>query len=55
MNCKHCTVEGQTTKYYYCKIKNKAIDEKDCKNCMLKLPNFPEGFEQLFGSFRRRN
>lgn len=53
MNCKHCKVEGATTKYFYCKVKQKAIGEYECKNCPMRLPDLPEGFEELFGGFRR--
>lgn len=28
MNCKHCEVKGNTTKYLYCRAKEKAINEK---------------------------
>ena len=48
MNCKHVTVEGITTKYFYCKLKQKAVDEKNCRDCMLRLPDLPEGFEEVF-------
>jgi len=39
MNCKHLKVAGKTTKYFYCNAKDKAIDEYECKNCPLKLPD----------------
>lgn len=42
MNCKHLSVEGNTTKYYYCKIKEKTVDKYNCKDCMLKIRNLPE-------------
>lgn len=41
MNCKHVTVKGNTTKYYYCKAKNKAVEEYECRDCMLRLPDLP--------------
>ena len=53
MNCKHCKVEGYTTKYYYCRLKNKAVDDYSCRNCAIKLPDLPEGFEELFGGLKR--
>ena len=53
MNCKHKYVEGNTTKYFVCRAKNKAINEYDCKSCPLRLSDVPEGFEQLFQGFRR--
>lgn len=49
MNCKHIEVKGNTTKYFFCKIKGKTVDEYKCKDCMLKLPNLPQGFEEVFG------
>ena len=45
MNCKHCKIQGNTTKYFYCQLKGKAIDEYMCKNCVMKLPDLPEGIE----------
>lgn len=42
MNCKHIKIEGNTTKYFICKIKNKAVDEYECRDCLLKLPNLLE-------------
>ena len=53
MNCKHKYVEGNTKKHFIYRAKNKAINEYDCKNCPLRLPDVPEGFEQLFQGFRR--
>lgn len=55
MNCKHCKIQGNTTKYFYCQLKNKAIDNYMCKNCVMKLPSLPEGIEELFGGFRNDN
>ena len=46
MNCKHIEIKGNTTKYYYCKVKEKPIEEKDCKNCMLKIANIPKELEE---------
>lgn len=37
MNCKHIKIAGNTTKYYYCNAKKKAIDIYECKNCLLKI------------------
>lgn len=54
MNCKHIEVKGNTTKYYFCKLKNKSVDIYNCKNCPLKLPDLPEGFEKIFlGGFKK--
>lgn len=49
MNCKHVIVKGTTTKYFYCRLKNTTVDDYKCRDCMLKLPNLPEGFEEIFG------
>ena len=49
MNCKHVKLVGSTTKYWYCSIKEKAVDDYSCKDCILRLPNLPEGFEEVFG------
>ena len=38
MNCKHVRVKGKTTKYYYCMLKNKTVDDYSCRNCVMKLP-----------------
>ena len=43
MNCKHVRVEGKTTKYYYCILKNKTVDDYSCRNCVMKLPDFQKG------------
>lgn len=37
MNCIHLNLEGNTTKYYFCKVKNKSINEFECRNCLLKI------------------
>lgn len=52
MNCKHVRVKGKTTKYYYCMLKNKTVDDYSCKNCVMKLPDLPEGFEKIFGGLK---
>lgn len=54
MNCKHVRVKGKTTKYYYCMLKNKTVDDYSCRNCVMKLPDLPEGFEKLFGGLNGR-
>ena len=48
MNCKHKEIKGNTTKYFACRVKDKAISENDCKNCLLRLPDFLEVFSDLF-------
>ena len=42
MNCKHVEIRGNTTKYYYCKVKGKSVDDYQCRDCMLRLPDLPE-------------
>ena len=38
MACKHRQTKGNTTKHYYCSIKEKAVDEyMDCSRCPLKI------------------
>ena len=55
MNCKHSEIRGTTTKYYYCKIKNKAVDDSKCKNCIImKLSNLPDIFGKIFGKGFRK-
>lgn len=48
MNCKHVKVVGNTTKHWYCSLKDKAVDDYACKDCMMKLPDLPEGVEEIF-------
>lgn len=55
MNYKHCKVQGNTTKYFYCQLKNKAIDNYMCKNCVMKLPDLPNRLEKIFGGFNKDN
>ena len=54
MNCKHVEVQGRTTKYYWCKVKGKSVDDYQCRDCMLRLPDLPAGFEEVFGNGFRR-
>ena len=54
MNCKHVEVQGRTTKYYWCKVKGKSVDDYQCRDCMLRLADLPEGFEKIFGKGFRR-
>lgn len=54
MNCKHVEVQGNTTKYYWCKVKGKSVDDYQCRDCMLKLPDLTEGFEEVFGKGFRK-
>ena len=49
MNCKHCIVEGDTTKYYFCIARKRAISSLECKNCPLRINNMPKEFEEIFG------
>ena len=54
INCKHVKVKGTTTKYYYCPLKRKSVDDYICRDCMLRLPDLPEGFEEVFGKGFRK-
>ena len=54
MNCKHVEVQGRTTKYYWCKVKGKSVDDYQCRECMLRLPDLPVGFEEVFGKGFRK-
>lgn len=54
MNCKHVEVQGRTTKYYWCKVKGKSVDDYQCRDCMLRLSNLPEVFEEVFGKGFRK-
>lgn len=53
MNCKHIEIKGNTTKYYFCSIKEKAISGWECNNCPLKIQKknigIHEMFQELFG------
>ena len=42
MNCKHVEVQGNITKYYWCKAKGKSVDNYQCRDCMLRLPDLPK-------------
>ena len=53
MSCKHLTVVGNTTKYFYCKVFNKAVDEYKCIDCMLKIENIPAVVEELFKGLKK--
>lgn len=55
MNCKHCKVQGNTTKYFYCQLKNKQVDNYSCRNCVMKLPDLPNVVEEILGGFRNDN
>lgn len=52
MSCKHLTIAGKTTKYYYCQVFNKAVDEYKCRDCMLKIENQADVINELFGGFK---
>ena len=53
MACKHAKVEGNTTKYWVCRLKDKAIDKYKCKDCpmFIKDNNTEDIVNQLFGMF----
>ena len=52
MDCKHLEVRGNTTKYYYCRAKDRNIDTTECRDCMLKISCIPKEIETLFGKLR---
>lgn len=56
MNCKHRKIKGNTTKYFWCNLKEKSVDDYQCEDCPLKLKysDLPEGFEEVFGKGFRR-
>lgn len=54
MNCKHLKVEGYTTKYYFCKAKNKAINTFECRDCLLKINGAKNIVEELFGTLKKK-
>lgn len=54
MNCKHVKVVRNTTKYFYCILKNKAVDDYSCRDCMMRLPDLPENFAEVFGKGFRK-
>lgn len=54
MNCKHCEVRGNTTKYFWCRLKDKSVDYYSCRDCPLKINKIPNEVEELFGSFKRK-
>ena len=56
MQCKWIKVEGNTTKYFKCTLKDKAIDEYKCKDCpmFLKDNNADDVVTRLFGTFGGR-
>ena len=54
MNCKHCKVQGNTTKYFYCQLKEKAVYDCECRNCVMKLPDVPDVVEKILGGLNKR-
>lgn len=54
MNCKHATVKGNITKYFYCNLKDQAVDDYKCRDCMMKLPDLPDRFVEVFGKGFRK-
>ena len=53
MACKHANIEGNTTKYWVCSLKDKAIDDYTCRNCPLFIhDNTTDDIVNiLFGTF----
>lgn len=54
MNCKHCEVKGNTTKYFWCRVKNKSISDLDCRDCMLKIESMPDMVNEIFGNLSKK-
>ena len=54
MNCRHVRLKGKTTKYFYCMLKNKSVDDYNCKDCMMRLPDLLDGFAEVFGKGFRK-
>lgn len=48
MACKHRKVKGGTTKYFYCSIFNKSVDNYKCNNCLMKIESEGEQLNRLF-------
>ena len=48
MNCKHKEIKGNTTKYFYCNLFGKAIDDYRCKDCIMKLESKDNTVNKLF-------
>lgn len=45
MNCKHVTRKGNTTKYYWCNVKGKSVDDYQCRDyqiCQKDLKKYLE-------------
>lgn len=63
MKCKWIKVEGKqnnnTTRIFMCGLKNKAIDEYECKNCPMFIKDNKvydnDIVNQLFGMFGGNN
>lgn len=59
MACKHRKIIGDTTKYFVCGVKNKAVDDMQCSKCMLRIEDinpFDEMVKVIFGkSFKGGN
>lgn len=52
MGCKHRKIIGDTTKYYYCQIFKKPVDDYKCKNCLMKIEDnddIMDAFNKIFG------
>ncbi len=55
MQCKWIKVEGNTTKYFRCSLKDKAIDGYECRDCPMFIKDSKvddsEIVNRLFGAF----
>lgn len=52
MSCKHRTVEVNT-KYFYCKILNKSVDDYKCRDCMMKIEEPENEVLKFFEGFKK--
>ena len=49
MSCKHRKVEGNTTKYFICKIFDKTVDDYKCQRCLMRIEDKTSQIKDLFG------
>ena len=53
MQCKWIKVEGNTTKYYRCNLKDRAIYAEECRHCPMFIQDnkADDVVSRLFGMF----
>ena len=56
MICRERTIKGKTTKYYYCNILKKAVDDNKCEICPIRRKYENEKvnriFKMMFGGWK---